>query len=489
MSCFNNLKIPAICLIFLIIGFSCSNQTETIQNNDVTEEEEQIEVILPDLEKAALNYSNLCGGCHGQKFESFVERDWLYGGNFADIVISISNGYESNGMPSYENVFNSQEVKDLANYILQEIDSKTKEDIEKENPNLSGVIESENLSFRLDLITDNLPGVPWGMVQLPNGNFLVTQRTGKFFMVTNEGAVSEISGVPEVVAEGQGGLLDVVLHPDFEENNFIYLSYSSVNPDNSNEKTTAVARGRLSGTVLEGVVEIFTAKPYLKSTSHYGSRLVFDNEGYLFVTVGDRSNRDIYPQDLDSDVGKVHRLNDDGTIPTDNPFYSFPDNSKSVYGYGVRNPQGLAKHPKTGDIWEGEHGPRGGDEINIVKAGKNYGWPLITYGINYNGTLITEQTTMDGMEQPIYYWDPSIAPCGMDFVASNFYGQWENDLFVGSLKFRYLHRLKMDGNSVVGHEELLNDIGRVRDVQMGKDGYLYILVEGPGRLIRLVPEQ
>ncbi len=480
------LKVTVLNIFLLCIVFSCSNQTETTDQNPNGEEEEEP---VADFAKAAENYTNHCGGCHGQKFESFIERQWLYGSASTDIINSITTGYESNGMPSYENVFTSQEIKDLADYILQEIEGKTKADIEAENPNLSGIITSEDLNFRLETITNQIDGVPWGMVQLPNGDFLVTQRDGKLFRVTNEGVISEISGVPNMVAQGQGGLLDVTLHPNFETNALVYLSYSSANPNNSNQKTTAVARGRLTDNTLEDVDEIFAASPYLTNTNHYGSRLVFDNDGYLYVTVGDRGNRDTYPQLLNNGVGKVHRLMDDGSIPTDNPFFSMPDHDWSVFSYGLRNPQGLAKHPVTGAIWEGEHGPQGGDEINIIDSGNNYGWPVITYGINYNGTPITDQTAMAGMEQPIHYWVPSIAPCGMDFMSSNFYGNWQNDLFVGSLKFRYLHRLKMNGNQVIGQEELLDDIGRVRDVHMGNDGYLYILVEGPGRLIRLVPEQ
>lgn len=486
MKYLNHLKLAFLSVLLITFVFNCSNQTETTVQDDIQEEEEEV---VADLTKAAINYTNHCGGCHGQKFESFIERQWLYGNASVDIANSITVGYESNGMPAYENTFSPQEIKDLADYILQEIEGKTKADIEVENPNLSGTIESDDLIFRLETITNQIDGVPWGMVQLPNGDFLVTQREGNLFRVTSEGVISEISGTPNVVAQGQGGLLDVMLHPDFENNTYIYLSYSSPNPNNSNQRTTAVARGRLSGNTLEGVQEIFRALPYLTSGNHFGSRLVFDNAGYLYVTVGDRGNRDTYPQALNNGVGKVHRLMDDGTVPTDNPFYNMQDREWSVFSHGVRNPQGLTKHPVTGNIWEGEHGPQGGDEINILDSGNNYGWPTITYGINYNGTPITDQTEMAGMEQPIHYWVPSIAPCGMDFMSGNFYGKWQNDLFVGSLKFRYLHRLKMDGNVVTGHEELLNDIGRVRDVHMGKDGYMYVLVEGPGRLIRLVPEQ
>lgn len=479
-------KLSIVSIVCLGLLFGCSNQTETTDQNEIDEE---VEVPVADFSKAGINYTNHCGGCHGQNFESFVERQWLYGSTPEAIVNSITNGYEANGMPSYENIFTSQEIQDLTDYILQEIDGKTQADIATENPNFSEIITSDDLNFRLETITNQINGVPWGMVQLPDGDFLVTQRQGKLFKVAKDGSISEINGIPNVVAQGQGGLLDVVLHPNFETNALVYLSYASANPNNTNQKTTAVARGHLSNSTLEDVTEIFTASPYLPNTNHYGSRLVFDNQGFLYVTVGDRGNRDTYPQLLNNGVGKVHRLRDDGSIPTDNPFYNMPNHDWSVFSYGHRNPQGIAKNPVTGAIWEGEHGPQGGDEINIINSGNNYGWPAITFGINYNGTPITNQTAMSGMEQPVHYWVPSIAPCGMDFLSSNFYGNWQYDLFVGSLKFRHLHRLKMNGNTIMGHEELLNDIGRVRDVHMGNDGYLYILVEGPGRLLRLVPEQ
>lgn len=312
---------------------------------------------------------------------------------------------------------------------------------------------------------------------------------GKLFLVKNNKQLVEITGVPNVVSEGQGGLLDVLIHPDFKNNSFVYLSYVIANPNNSSEKTTAVARAKLSGTKLVQVEKIFTALPYLSSNRHFGSRLLFDLDGFLYVSVGERGFRDVYPQKLDNSLGKIHRIQDDGKIPNINPFYNKQGAIKSIFAYGIRNPQGLTLHPVTGAIWEGEHGPKGGDEINILKAGNNYGWPVISYGQNYDGTSFTNITKKAGMEQPVHYWTPSIAPCGMSFSSGKFYGKWKNDLFVSSLKFGYLHRLKMNGNVVTGQEKLLEGIGRVRDVHMGKDGYMYITVQGPNRLIRLVPEQ
>jgi glucose/arabinose dehydrogenase len=479
--------ITPVILSSLFVITSCNKDSSDLVPPMV--EPDPVSDIIIDKEKAALNYRNHCGGCHGQNFSSFVERKWKYGNTREMILKSIKMGYEKNGMPAYAATFSEQEIKDLTNYILTEIDGKTKEMLENDTPNLSGLIKSTDLSFRLETIADKIPGIPWGIEQLPNGEILVTERGGKLFLVQKNKKLVEITGVPEVVSEGQGGLLDVLIHPDFKNNALVYLSYTSANPNNSSEKTTAVARAKLSGNKLEQVEKIFTALPYLSTDRHFGSRLVFDQKGYLYVSVGDRGHRDDYPQKLDNSLGKIHRIHDDGRIPNDNPFYNNQEAIRSIFTYGTRNPQGLTLHPVTRAIWEGEHGPRGGDEINILEAGNNYGWPVISYGVNYDGTSFTDITEKEGMEQPVHYWTPSIAPCGMAFVSGSFYKNWKNDLFVSSLKFEYLHRLKMNGNAVVGKEKLLEGIGRVRDVHMGRDGYLYVAVQGPNRLIRLVPEQ
>ncbi len=470
-----------IAILFCVcMSISCQDKAEPVSMQN-------IEIV--DEERAALNYRNHCGGCHGQNFSSFIERDWVYGNSADSVLNSIKIGNEQNGMPAYGNTFTEEELIDLTNYLLRETEGVSISMIEENAPNFSSLVESTDLNFRLETITDQIDGIPWGMEQLPNGEFLVNERSGKLYLVGEETELIEISGVPNVVSENQGGLLDVILHPDFINNSYIYFSYSIANPNNSAEQTTAVTRAKLSGNSLIQTEEIFIALPYLQSTLHFGSRLLFDADGYLYISVGDRGARDQYPQTLDNFLGKIHRVTDTGQVPSDNPFYNEQGVVSSVFAYGIRNPQGLALHPVTGEIWEGEHGPQGGDEINIIEAGNNYGWPVITYGINYTGSPITDITEMEGMEQPIHYWVPSIAPCGMTFLSSDYYKSWKNDLFVSSLKFEYLHRLKMNGNVVIGEEELLNDIGRVREVYTGNDGYMYILVENPGRLIRLVPEQ
>lgn len=353
-------------------------------------------------------------------------------------------------MPSYGQIFSQEELDSLTAFILTEIEGKTKEMLLSDNPDFSGLVESNELNFRLETLTDQIDGIPWAIIQLPNGDLLVTERGGKLFRITTENELETIDGVPNVQFTGQGGLLDIEIDPDFGNNGFVYLSYSKRNTQNSSLQTTAVARGKLTGNSLVNVEDIFIALPYHNTTLHYGSRLLFDRTGYLYISVGDRGGRDQYPQALNNQIGKVHRLNTGGSIPNDNLFVGNQNANNSIFAYGIRNPQGLSLHPETGDIWESEHGPQGGDEIYILKAGYNYGWPVISYGINYNGTPFTDLTEKEGMEQPVHYWNPSIALCGMDFISGDFYSKWKGDLIVSSLKFQYLHRLKMDGNNVMG---------------------------------------
>jgi glucose/arabinose dehydrogenase len=255
--------------------------------------------------------------------------------------------------------------------------------------------------------------------------------------------------------------------------------------DGAKVNTTAIVRGKIKDNNWVEAQEIFEAKPYTKTSFHYGSRITFDKKGHLFFSVGERGMEKVFPQSLDNDNGKIHRLNDDGTVPADNPFKN--TNHPSIYSYGQRNPQGLTTNPWTDDIWETEHGPRGGDEINIIKAGKNYGWPVITYGINYDGKPISAISKKDGMEQPISYFIPSIAPSGLTFVTGDKYPAWKGNLMIGSLRFNYLNRVEVKNNKVVKQEKVLLNVGRMRNVKQGRDGYLYVGVESPGMMFRLRP--
>lgn len=341
----------------------------------------------------------------------------------------------------------------------------------------------QETTFTAELIIPDMD-IPWGMEFLPDGGMLITEKAGQIILF-KDGEKTSLQNVPPIYYRGQGGLMDIKLHPDYANNGWIYLSYAS---EEGEEKGghTAIARAKLSGNSLTDLEVLYKASPNTTAGRHFGSRIEFDTNGYLYFTIGERGERDINPQDITRDGGKVYRLHDDGRIPTDNPFVNSSGAKAAIYTYGNRNPQGMARHPETGAIWIHEHGPRGGDEINIVEKGRNYGWPVITYGINYSGTPITDITEMEGMEQPIHYWVPSIAPSGMAFVTSDRYPQWKGNLLVGSLSFQYLERMELNGNSVTYREKLMENVGRVRNVKQGLDGYIYVAVEGKG-IFKLVP--
>lgn len=337
--------------------------------------------------------------------------------------------------------------------------------------------------IEMELVVDDLD-VPWAMAFLPDGSMLITERDGRLIRF-KEGNRSLIQDVPAVKAGGQGGLLDIELHPDYAENGWIYLSYSS--PE-GNEKGahTAIMRAKLEGNRLVDKKVLYKATPNTRAGHHFGSRLAFDKDNHLFFTIGERGERDVNPQDPARDGGKVYRIYDDGRIPESNPFYDTAEHKPAIYSYGHRNPQGLIYNAEFNEIWEHEHGPRGGDELNFIQKGKNYGWPVVSYGINYSGTKFTDLTHKDGMVDPVHYWVPSIAPCGMALVTSDRYPEWKGDLLIGSLSFQYLERLDMNGKKVAGRERLMDGVGRVRAIEQSPDGYLYVAVEAVG-IFKLLP--
>ncbi|GGO72611.1 PQQ-dependent sugar dehydrogenase [Bowmanella pacifica] len=346
-------------------------------------------------------------------------------------------------------------------------------------------LDSEKYPIQIEKVTDGLSH-PWGMAVMPDGGLLVTERSGNLRIISTSGQVSDpIKGLPAVRAYGQGGLLDVQLDPDFASNQWVYFSFSEPLNDGK-ESSTAVARAKLNGDSLSELEIIFRANPKLDSPYHFGSRLVFDRQGNLFITLGDRGSRRQDAQTLDTHHGKVVRISKNGDIPKDNPYINQDNALDEIWSLGHRNMQGAALHPQTGELWTHEHGPQGGDEINIARATKNYGWPVITYGEEYGGGKIGT-TSQDGLEQPLYYWVPSIAPSGMMFYSGKLFDNWQGNLLVGSLKFSQLVRLELDGDKVI-HEERM-DIGqRVRDVEQGPDGTLYLLTDQPdGQLLKLTP--
>jgi aldose sugar dehydrogenase len=341
---------------------------------------------------------------------------------------------------------------------------------------------------RIDTVASGLK-TPWAMAFLPSGEMLVTERGGTLRLV-KDGKLdpTPIKGMPEVFAKGQGGLLDVVLHPNYKSNGWIYISFSS--PAKEGEEgtgaNTALLRARLKNHELVDQKIIFKAVPNVTSNVHYGGRIAFDKSGLLFLTLGERGQKE-KAQDPTNHMGTVVRLNDDGSVPKDNPFVGKTTGRPEIYSYGHRNPQGLAMNPATGVMWAHEHGPQGGDELNIVKKGVNYGWPSITYGIDYDNSIISKDTARAEMEQPVIFWRPSIAPCGMTFVTSKKFKEWNGDLLVGSMKFGYIAHIVIKGDKVVSQEKVFEKIGRVRDLREGPDGNLYVVVESAGAVVRISP--
>jgi aldose sugar dehydrogenase len=324
---------------------------------------------------------------------------------------------------------------------------------------------------------------PWGLAFLPHGEMLVTERPGRVRRIIN-GSLKElpIPGAPEVVADGQGGMLDVAIHPDFANNRLVYLSYAAACPQGG--KTTAVGRGSYRDGLLQEFRPVFVANACSTSGQHFGGRLLFDRDGYLYLTIGDRGDRH-RAQNTRDHVGSIVRLHDDGRIPTDNPFVGNDQVDDAIWSYGHRNPQGIALHPESGEIWSHEHGPRGGDEINLIRPGLNYGWPEVTYGREYYGPTIGV-TEMAGMEPPLMHWTPSIAPSGMAFYQGDHFPEWQGDLLVGALAGQHVARVRFDGLAPVHEQQLLKGVARFRDVRVSPDGQIYLLTDAPnGALLQL----
>ena len=350
----------------------------------------------------------------------------------------------------------------------------------------SSVISSEKQAFRLVTLLNGLEN-PWSLAFLPDGQMLVTERAGRLRLVSQDFKLNPkpIDGLPEVVAQGQGGLFDVVLHPQYAQNGWIYWAY---NAPGQGGWGTAMARGKLQGHRMTDVQVLFSMQPKTRSSHHFGGRIVFDQAGFLYLTLGDRGDKD-RAQKLNDHAGSVIRLHDDGRVPEDNPFVKHVGALAEKWTLGNRNMQGAAVHPQTGQLWTHEHGPQGGDEVNVMRSGLNYGWPVITYGVNYGlGTKIGVGQAKVGLEQPLHAWVPSIAPSGMAFVSGSHFPQWQGNLLVGALRGQMLVRLTLDGEKVLGEERLLQGRSRLRDVRMGPDGFVYLLTdEAQGALLRLEP--
>ncbi len=457
-----------LALVIVQVVHSCKNMPRAAQARD-----------------AATNYRMFCAGCHGDNLEKFAAKQWMEEAGTASVERSIKDGILDIGMPAFAKTFSDKEIKELAIYVKQGIPADRT--LLKPAVTADGMVKSEEYNLVIDTVVTGLE-VPWGLAFLPNGDLLISERKGTLHTFSNGKLSAPIQGLPPIMAFGQGGLMDIALHPDYDKNGWIYFTYSALDTKSDRRMgNTNVMRARLQGNRLTDVQVLFEGTPVTDRGHHFGSKLAFDGKGHLYFGIGDRGQHFDFPQKLDNSNGKIHRINDDGTIPTDNPFYNTPGAIKSIYSYGHRNPQGTVVHPVTGDVWETEHGPMGGDELNLIKPGLNYGWPVISYGINYDGTILTELTEKEGMEQPVLQWTPSIAACGMTFVTGDRFKKWENNILVGSLRFDYVERVVLNGHKIARTEKLVEGIGRVRNVVMSPDGLVYVGVEEPGMILRLVP--
>jgi glucose/arabinose dehydrogenase len=442
-------------------------------------------------------YKTYCAACHGEHLQggqgsSLIDAEWTHGSSDAEITKSILEGYPQLGMVPWKDTLTDEQIRSLVIFIREQGQLTAAGELNFKVEPVGGVFASALHNFRLEKVTE-VDDILWSMAFMPDASILLTQRDGPVWR-HKDGENHLITGTPEVWQNGQGGMLEVALHPDYATNGWIYLGFSENIGAKENDKEsgiTAVVRGRIRNDEWVDQEEIFhvPGEFHINSGAHFGTRFVFQ-DGYLFFSIGERGRQDM-AQDVKKPNGKIHRIFDDGRIPPDNPFVDVEGAYPSIWSYGHRNPQGLDLDPRTGKLWETEHGPRGGDEVNLVQRGLNYGWPVITYGMNYNGSPITDATAKEGMIQPIHYWVPSIAVCGIDFYEGDKFPGWKNNLFAGGMASEELHRLVIENDQVVSEEIVLKGQGRVRDVLSGPDGFIYVSLNtrGPnhGTLYRLVP--
>ena len=449
--------------------------------------------LLAQAEEPKDVYTRLCAGCHGAGLEGGKGPALLgplrHGDDAPALAHSTGTGFPLTGMPAFEETLSAGDLHALVVY-LQEVRANRKVPGPAAPLDQQLIRHSEKHDYRIEAVVQDGLQVPWSFDWLPDGRILLTERSGRL-RVIKEGKLlpDPVTGIPEVVERGEGGLMAVRVAPDYATSGWIYLSFSD--PGASDHAMTKIVRGKLDGNRFTDLETIFSLPKdkYQKGYVLFGSRIEFDH-GYLFFTVGERG-RTGDAQKLEVPNGKVHRVWPDGRIPSDNPFADTPGAWGSIWSLGHRNPQGLAIHPVTHEIWEAEHGPRGGDELNFIREGANYGWPVITYGANYDGTPASDRTTAPGLEQPAQHWTPSIATSQVAFYTGNRFPEWKDNLFLGSLAMQKLIRFKVDGSQLVEEEEIFSQLGRIRDIRTGPDGYLYIALEQigatSGRLVRLVP--
>mgnify|MGYP001195835463 CR=1 FL=1 len=440
-------------------------------------------------------YQQYCASCHGAKLEggsgsALLGPTWKHGGDADSLFKVIKEGVPDTAMIGWANLGEST-LRALAIYISERAYAAAKEKTPARDTTsaIAGPVTTQEHSYRIETVVTGLTN-PWSLAWLPDGRRLVTERPGRLRILNTDNTLSApIKGTPEVFARGQGGLLEVAVHPDYARNGWIYLAYSDPQKlDGRDVSLTAIVRGKIEKGEWKQQQQIFRAPVefYQPTNIHFGCRLVFDR-GYLFFSMGERGRSD-HAQDITRPNGKIHRIFDDGRVPTDNPFSDQKDAFPTLWTYGNRNPQGLVRHPVTGELWETEHGPRGGDELNLIKRGANYGWPKASYGMNYDGSPLTSDTSLPGMVDPVIYWLPSIAASGLDVYVGDAFPKWKNNLLAGGLAKQEIHRLVVENGKVTHREIIFSNQGRVRDVCVGPDGLIYVVIDATeGKILRLRP--
>ncbi len=457
----------------------------------------------PDYSKMKVDkvFQTLCSACHGQNLEggqgtSLIDGEWKHGSTDEAIFKSIAKGNLELGMTPWEGVLSHDQIRALVIYIQEKEREAAVKGLSFPEPEPGKITKTQHENYLTEVVVNDGLEKPWALAFLPDGRRLVTEKTGNLRLIKADGTLhpEPIAGTPEVVYHGQGGMLEVAVHPNYYQNGWIYLGFSDgwreKVKDAKKPKThtlTAVVRGRIKDHRWVDQQWIYrdNGKFYTSAGVHFGTRFVFQ-DGYLYFIVGERGGLEI-SQDLGNPAGKIFRLHDDGRVPLDNPFVDHEGALPGIWSYGHRNPQGLDIDARDGEIYSTEHGPRGGDELNHIKRAANYGWPVITYGMNYNGTPMTSKTHQEGMEQPLTYWVPSIATCGLSFYRGDHFPNWKHDLFVGALRQQEVRRLRIQDGRVTEQEIVFKNFGRVRDVTDAPDGYLYIILNDPDRIVRLKP--
>ena len=438
-------------------------------------------------------YLESCAACHGSKFEGGLggnlgDGQWKHGSGDSDIARVISQGLPNLGMPAFEKTHSPEQIRSLVVFIREKEKATASQTAPPPQPKEGAAVKSLLHDYKVETVIEGDLKTPWSLAFLPDGRQLITERPGSLRMVDVKLLPEPISGTPKVIELGQGGLLDVVPSPDFGKDSWIYLAFADPLDGEKKSAMLKIVRGRIRDHAWTDEEVIFQAAPEFYSSAgiHFGSRMVFDS-GYLYFIVGERGGK-LEAQDITRPNGKIYRVYPDGRIPEDNPFVSDKKAIPGIWSYGHRNPQGLAIDPRDHALYATEHGPRGGDEFNIIRKGANYGWPVISHGMNYNGTPLTGITENDGMEQPLVQWTPSIAACGLACYTGDKFPNWKYDFFAGGLRGE-LHRIRIENGKAIADEILLSGLGRVRDVRSGPDGFLYIILNQPDRIVRLVPAE